>query len=342
MAITARKRAEIGSVIIFNPFNVFDWGSQGFNPFAGLDPNSPTFYDDAAALSEALIRFESGDPYWSESARDLVMALVMHEKWERREGASLVNVRKMLTAPFGGNAESETRGLAKTLLDMTESAYEPLRAKASRFVAGTKPNMGIISTAINETRFLDNPRIQRDLQAVDIDWNIMKRELVTVYVVLPSNQLDTNANYLRLVVTSALQTLLRSPPNNAFPPVLFMLDEFTRLGHLTSIDNAMLARDHGVQFWAFLQHLNQLKSIYKSWQTILGNANVLSFAPNDMMTAQYLTGLCGLSRPDEVLVMPRGQMLCLIEPVKRPFMTSAKGYWDTEFGRDLDKNPYHQ
>src|ERR1700682_6233617 len=64
-AVTADYRRTVGDVIMLNPFNVLGLGSAGFNPLAALDPQSPFFYDDAAALGEALIRMGSKDPTWS-------------------------------------------------------------------------------------------------------------------------------------------------------------------------------------------------------------------------------------------------------------------------------------
>jgi hypothetical protein len=49
--------------------------SAGFNPLDALDPHSPNFYDDAAAIGEALIKIEGKEPHWSESAQGLVVAL---------------------------------------------------------------------------------------------------------------------------------------------------------------------------------------------------------------------------------------------------------------------------
>src|SRR5262249_52485496 len=83
-AITARKRAQFGRVVMLNPFNILakerPWlKSDGFNPLATFDETSPHFVDDAAGVAEALVRIEGSEPHWSASAQDLVAALVMHE-----------------------------------------------------------------------------------------------------------------------------------------------------------------------------------------------------------------------------------------------------------------------
>src|SRR5580700_2427601 len=92
-AVTADYRRTVGDVVMLNPFNVLGLGSAGFNPLALLDPASPNFYDDAAALGEALIKIEGKDPHWGESAQGLLVALIMWEKIKNGDAANLETVR---------------------------------------------------------------------------------------------------------------------------------------------------------------------------------------------------------------------------------------------------------
>jgi type IV secretion system protein VirD4 len=377
-AVTARKRAQFGRVLIINPFEVLTderpyLKSDGYNPLAALDPEHENFTDDCKGIGQALVKEQTGgnSEFFSGSAQDLVTALVMYEKLERRDKANLGHVRTLLTEPFMQAADGEPLGLQKTIYEMTQSRCEPLRQKAGRFARANKTTFDIIATAANETSFLDSPPMMRDLAGEAFDWDAMKREITTVYLILPADRLETHANYMRLVVTSALRVLLRSRPSAKLPPVLFMLDEFAQLKYLPSIENAMaIARGFGVQLWPFLQDLNQLNALYKDrWQTFMGNSAVLTaFAPRDMFTAKYLSEKCGnktiivesenertsgsgmgrsrgpqgvpLFRPEALMGMPAGQLLCFADPVKNPFMTMARGYWTTDLREGLDSNPY--
>src|SRR5271154_5080123 len=71
-AVTADYRRTVGEVVMLNPFNVLGLGSAGFNPLATLDPKSANFYDDSAALGEALIKTSHKNPHWGESAPGLL------------------------------------------------------------------------------------------------------------------------------------------------------------------------------------------------------------------------------------------------------------------------------
>ncbi len=126
-AVTADYRRTVGDVVMLNPFNVLGLGSAGFNPLASLDPKAANFYDDAAALGEALIRIEGKDPHWGESAQGLLVALIMWEKLKRGVDANLENVRALLTEAdeydrvldaHGKQHDQLARGLRVTAADM--------------------------------------------------------------------------------------------------------------------------------------------------------------------------------------------------------------------------------
>jgi type IV secretion system protein VirD4 len=376
-AITARKRAQFGRVIMLNPFQLFvrekPWlKSNGFNPLLLLDPKSDSFHDDATGIAEALVRVEGTQPHWSESAQDLVAALVMYEVIVNGDAASLGNVRAMLTEPYGQDREGDPIGLSKRLQHMYSLNYAPLNAKIGRLMHVTNEMRSILSAAMTQTRFLDSPPVAADLASRNrFSFGRMKEEIITVYLILPATELTRHSNWLRLIIASALQSLLATPRSQKLVPVTFLLDEFAQLGHLPAISNAMnIARSFGIQLWPVIQDLNQLKSIYgENWENFMSAcATLTAFAPRDLFTASYLSrrfgdktvivesenvrpesGLPGggrspqglpLFRPEELMRMPAGQMLCLAAPVEYPFMTQAPGYWKTAFGRGLDENPY--
>jgi type IV secretion system protein VirD4 len=378
-AITARKRAKFGRVVMLNPFNIFAdkrlWmKSDGFNPLSTVRTDD-NFLDDCTIIAQSLIKQEKDGTgrFFSGSAHDFLTALIMHEILERKDKANLAHVRKLLTEEYGVK-DGFPIGIARTIFDMSESQFEPLKAKATRYKSDSKSNADVIRTALFETAFMDSPQVGADLASeTTFRFADMKNEIVTVYLVLPATHLESHSNWLRLMIACALRELLATTPSRTLPPVLFMLDEFAQLSHLPMISNAMnIARGFGVTLWPFVQDLNQLKDIYHDkWENFLGASAVrAAFAPSDVFTSEYLSKLCGnktiivesenertgapgmgrsrgpqsvpLFRPEDLRNMPHGQMLCFVDPVKNPFMARAPGYWDTDFADGLDLNPYYQ
>ena len=85
-AVCAEARRKAGNdVLCLNPFGLHvgqyaDLKSCGCNPMARIDPRSPLFYQECAAIGEALIKFDNdGQRHFPESARGLVTGLVMWE-----------------------------------------------------------------------------------------------------------------------------------------------------------------------------------------------------------------------------------------------------------------------
>jgi type IV secretion system protein VirD4 len=295
-AVTADYRRTLGDVVLLNPFGVLGLGSEGFNPLASLDPDSPHFYDDAAALGEALIKVESKDPHWSESAQGLIVALIMWEKLQRGDKANLENVREMLTEPDrfenytekGKKHERQKAGLRHTASLMTDGGFE-IASLSSRF-AGRDTNelASIRSTGDTQTRWLLSKPMRDDLKKPGADFRKLKDKPTTVYVILPAERMRTHSTWLRLVVVSALRALYR--PGGL--RTLFLIDEMPALGHLGPLEDAFgLVRGYNVQIAGICQDLAQLKALYNErWESFLANAGVVQgFAPNDLTTADWMS-----------------------------------------------------
>ncbi|MBV5330943.1 type IV secretory system conjugative DNA transfer family protein, partial [bacterium] len=285
-------------VLILNPYNVLHNYLEGkgervingarFNPLDRIDPLSANFVADVRSLTQALIVEQGGDSHWPNSARELVAALIMYVcitcTGNRR---TLGHVRELLTQPL--------EGFIKTLVEMTTSDCAPIAQKAAQFSGGTNEIKSIISTTRTQLAFLDDPKICDCLSRSDFQFSDLKREKISVYLVLPFRQMEAQGRWLRLLVTSAVEALTDDPkPGDG--RVLVILDEFAQLGRLTAIERALaLVRGYGVQLWPFVQDLPQLKSIYPDrWNSFLATAGIQQFfTPNDNMTAEYMSDRCG-------------------------------------------------
>jgi type IV secretion system protein VirD4 len=299
-AITADYRRQLGEVVVLNPFNVLGVGTAGFNPLAGLDPDSPTFLDDATGLAEALIEAEEKDPHWSDSARSLVTAFLMWEVQQARgesRAPTLENVRFLLTEPNRHREDADGKrqlvgGLRRTVARMCDRGGPEIRSLAGRFARDSDEISSIQSTADRATTWMLSPLMRASMAQSDIDFAALKDRPITVYLILPAERMRTHRVWLRLIIVSALRALYR--PGGV--RTLLMLDEFAQLGHLGPIEDAFgLVRGYGVQLWPVLQDLNQLKALYKErWETFVGNAGIVqAFAPNDLTTAEWMSRRAG-------------------------------------------------
>ena len=311
-AVTAEYRRTLGRVVIINPFGVLvdhpgyeDLKSEGYNPLARLDPSSPKFNSETSLLAQALVWVSSNDggnsKYFSGSARALCSAIIMQTVIEARAAGkvpTMARVRELLCQPsMEGNDRlgMEAIGLPALAEEMYKSPIVGLRNKAAQFTEWNKETGGIARTAMIETEFFDDDPIIDDMSKGTFDFGDLKREPMTVYLILPPEMMERHAKWLRMVLTGAIQSVMR-PRKSGEPRVLFMLDEFFALGHLEIIANVWaLVRGYGISIMPILQDLGQLKELYpKNWETFIGNAGVtVSFCPNDMTTAEWLSRRAG-------------------------------------------------
>jgi type IV secretion system protein VirD4 len=275
-ALCARRRdPDLEQTIVLDPFGISGLPGRGFDPVAALDPESPEFPDDALDLAETLIRPDG-------SARDLLTALIMYA---RLSGAGLPEVRACLGS-FPGVAD-------RMAVAAEESDWPELAVKAAARADGD------VSLALTQTRWLDSRAIKDSLVHAPIDFGTLRETPVTVFLVLPARRLATHAAWLRVVIASILQALMRDagPPK---VPVMLLLDQYPALAHggfpILETNLPALAA-HGVKLWTVWHDLAQAKTLYgDGFESFVSGCGVLqAFAPQDVVTAEYLSQRTGLT-----------------------------------------------
>lgn len=300
--VTAEARRKAGSkVLVLNPMGLHvglypDLQSCGCNPLvAGVDPRSPRFYEEAAAIGEAMIAVE-GDPqrHFPESARGLITGLIMWVRLRDGDQAHLGTVLQLLTEAEQTDANGRpVKGLRRTAAEMVASQHFQIASLAARFIKdGSREIDSIRSTAETATRWLLSDPMRKDLARNGIDWGQLTRMPTTVFVILPAEDLEFHAVWLKLIVSCALNGIYRQAGKGSVL-TLFMLAEFFALGHLKPVLAAMgQGAKYGVRLWPVLQDAGQLATLYgpHGASTFIGNSGCLfAFAPGEYDTAEFLS-----------------------------------------------------
>lgn len=358
-AVTARWRRTVGDVVVLNPLNLLGLGSAGFNPLVGVRS-----FEDAASIAEALIRIEGNDPHWTESARGLLLALIIWEvttAYGAKRLPSLENVRGMLTGDLPAIAKR-----------MVASGNFQIASLAGRFMGDSRELDSIKSTADTQTRWLLSTPMRHDLAKNGVDFARLKDRPTTVYVILPAELLETYSVWLRLVTTCALNALYRRGGEGL--RTLFLLSEFAQLGQLKPVAAALTqGAGYGVQLFPVLQDLNQLRKIYGKDEanTFLGMSGAtFAFTPNDAETAEWMSKRSGeviepglsasddqqigareswridrrrLYAPDDLYGIPEFHGLVWFAGRTQPTPVYAPPYWEIrELAGRYDPDPYHR
>lgn len=311
---TAEIRAAMGQkVIILDPFNEVKGSAAKYR--ARYDPlheikagNPADMIDNAALIADALIVSDKGSApdHWSMSAKNLLRGFILyalHRDIEHGVPASLTEVREWITAPMGDDgAEDGDQAWMSTMFDIMSKldAFGGVLAGVGSTMKGKPKNErgSVISTAVEQTAFLDSEQMQTHLQDADLPTlRILKREPTTIYLVLPASRMATHYRWLRTILTLAMASLENEPHQlGDDKPVLFILEEFPQLGYMRQIEAAAgLMAGYKVKLWTVLQDLSQLKSQYKdSWETFIGNAGaVQAFGNTDTTTLEYISRALG-------------------------------------------------
>ncbi|MBV1952633.1 MAG: type IV secretory system conjugative DNA transfer family protein [Cycloclasticus sp.] len=285
-------------------FNVLDW----------LDPDNDDFVEDAMLVADSLITDRGAkDPFWNDEARSLITGLVMYVAATpmpllptEKKSRDLVQLRRLLNLSENdfrnmvcGEFEKDEQGnITLISAGMAQSRNEGVRAAASRITGkAAKEFSGILSTAQQNTHFLESPKIRRSLCASDFSFEELEDGKIDIYIVLPAGRLFTFNRFLRMLLSIAITSITRFETKPS-PPVYFLIEEFPALGRMAVIETAYgLMAGYGMQLHIIVQDFNQLFSIYGDyWQTFIANSGVIQiFGTRDLMTADYISRLSGIA-----------------------------------------------
>jgi type IV secretion system protein VirD4 len=298
--ITKRHRESLGPVYVLNPFGVEAerlGPSARYNPMSFLNPDdTDNFCFDCESLSEAIVSPEPGEAkHFADTARQLVAGVIGQLRSVYPEDAqNLSMLRDIIT---GAVPPMNAYEFAKEALGTAEdqSVLQKLGRFAQPHAEESREITSHISTAETQTAFIQGAIAKNLSGASSFDFRDLKKGVATVYIVLPEGRLTTCAKWFRLIIASALNSLLRS--GRGAVPVMMILDEFYLLGNLSHVQRCLsVSAGLGLQFWPVLQDLTQLKDLYgEGWQSFLSAADVRQFfGTSDMFTARTISELSGV------------------------------------------------
>lgn len=369
-AISSRFRRRVSDVKIINPYGLLaderpDMASDCWNPLADLDPASPGFIDECQAKGAALIKTESNESqkHFPDSARSGItatIAWVAREALAHNEPPLLATARNILTQP--------PDRLRAIMQQMVDSGDFDIASRAGKFLADNNEIASIKSTVETQTEWM-SPQMRDDMAtARGVDFRDLARRPTTIYVIIPTQELQAKATFLRLVLSSALRALYR----HGGVPTTLVIEEGFVLGHHAEIEQALsILRGFGSRMTIVFQSLPQIKELYpKTWGLFTAGA-VCSFRPACTDTAKWLVEKAGKvtvpvlgasePRPGEVMpgkswqqrdrdripeakmfAMPRGRALVWLPHEEAPRVSWVRGYFEIPGNeRRASGNPYH-
>ncbi|ENV35476.1 type IV secretory system conjugative DNA transfer family protein [Acinetobacter gerneri] len=301
-AITARYRRDVlgHKIYAIDPYNVLkglgiEANVCSFNWLDYIDINSPDVVNQSSLIADMIVVAEGNSSdssdHFNESAKSFLRGLLVHVASFPIEKRNMREVRRLVS-------ETTPEEWDNLLIDMqlNEAGHNmAIRAANSLMATPEKEQGSILSTLRRHTAFLDDPRITDTLAHSDFNLRQLKREKMTVYLVMPPNLLEINKSFLRTAFGLALDgiTSVTDKPEHK---VLFLFDEFAQLGRMKTIEKALsIIRSYDARFWFIFQDISQLKDNYGSaWNTFISNCGATQyFGVGDYDTAKYVSDTLG-------------------------------------------------
>lgn len=268
---------------VFNPLNE---NTPHYNPYAIL--NIGNRVQGAREISQSIIPIGTNekDPYWKQSAQNLLTACILHYE---NDGADFpTTCKKIMQLP-----------VEELIKELNNSPVNEVKLFINSFVcADIKLLASIYSTLSNEIiLFATDEDIMRSLSKNNNYISINDLENYTdVFIQINEDKLEQWKSLLNLIVSQFLKNFEKRE-DKGDKKILFMIDEFARLGKVESITNGLATlRSKGVQIMLILQSLAQLDMIYgkDNRKVITDNCNYkIILNANDVDTQEYFSKLVG-------------------------------------------------
>lgn len=369
-AITARyRRDQLGQTIqIVNPWDVhgalfksYGFDNATFNPLDVLDPKDRNIVGIANSIATTICHQGSvNDSFWQDNATAMLAGILLYVADAQdpiREPKTLAHVADIVS---GGEHAADLRSTLFPKMVASSSYRGAMRKLVGRFVQmDDKTYSGVIAQLSKSLQFLADDQIATAADHSSFNLADLVNGKTTLYIVIPDDQMQAQAIWLKLMVTAVTQTFKRYRPAAQGVRGMFLIDEFPVLGRVDSIvTDIALVRGAGLDVTLIVQGLDQLRALYgASADTIIGNCGYKWFCNiKDLQTADYVSKALGqmtvrtvsetvssanghtsrsasygemgraLFLPDELLSMGR-QVAFAFQPKGRPYYVKPLDYW---------------
>lgn len=269
----------------------FDPSSYGYNPFEVLD--NYTDEDIVHGIQDIVYAILPGNPksdvntdYWANNARSYLSGMYL---WAYKRNMTFTKINEMICSMT-----------AKELLKEVALSHDlPV---VMRFLGGyinmnDKTLDCIVSTA----------KTAVELYAVDGSiQNVMNRRKTIqpgmlleggrIFIKIPEEMIDPWRTFLNMIVNQFLRESAKFPDKGG-QRILFLIDEFARLGRIRSIEDSMTTlRSKGITICLLTQSISQIDAIYglEHRRIIMDNAAyTLVLSARDPASAEEISKMIG-------------------------------------------------
>lgn len=325
-SFTAPYRATLGKVCVLDPWELAKGDTARyrtkFNPLdAIIRGDKRAILSRARAMVKAFAVVKENN-HWQRAAEDLLTALIAHVCTAEglEQPRDLVTVRDMLMENFEPADEPPPRAQnLKKGEEIRSQKPRPATLDAMRrntacdgairrealglLNRADEERSGIVSTAQVASSLFEDGYIRNFLRPLkhifappELDFEEWRRGVMSVYLCAPSETLTNYPNFLRLITSSALATMMQREEVPSSGPVQFVLDELGFIGFLDGVKGTLgMGRSYGLQLWGIFQNIGMIREHYQDSgiDTFWNNAGVRIAFATTSETSDYVSKQTG-------------------------------------------------
>ncbi len=231
-------------------FNPLKQDAKGYDPFyllkGSLDP-SPDIREIALTLCPKPPDIR--DTYWIESAQSILTGHLLYCYKHNKSFIQAIDI--LQSTPI------------EVLFDL-EMQDTQVRKYLMNYVHTDERTLGTIMSEISNkvVAFATDPHIQATLSKKDIITPQLLEQGYDIFLQLPEHKLEQWRSMIALIVQQFARHFEQRPDYEA-APILFMLDEFPRLGKMETVVNGLATlRSKRITIMPIIQSLAQLDKTY--------------------------------------------------------------------------------
>lgn len=244
---------------------------------------------------------EQKDPFWNDSAKNLLEGLIgfFLEEYKlgniTRDKITMTSIRKFQNSSMEENNFKKF----KDYINTKEYGSKSKDALVSILSASDNTYKSITAVFGQKMNIFDDINVANVTSTSDFEFNILGKEPVALYVIVP----DEDKTYFTLVTIIVgllyrdLVKLANSNEKKKLPlEIDFILDEFANCPPLADIEAIVsVARSRGMHFHFFIQSFSQLDNVYGKdvAQIILDNCGLVYLKTNTQETAEAISKRLG-------------------------------------------------
>ena len=256
-----------------------------------------------SSLSDMVMkdRIEAKDPFWNNSARQLLEGLIGFFLEEYKIGNIQRNQITMTSIRKFQNSSMDERNFEKfkNYLDIKKYGSKSKDSLTSVITASENTYKSITSVFGSKMSLFDDVNVSNVTSSSDFDFDILGKKPTVLYVIVP----DEDKTYFALVTIIVgllyreLVKLANATDNKKLAyQIDWLLDEFANCPPLADIEAIVsVARSRGMRFHFFIQSFAQLNNVYGKdvAQIILDNCGLVYLKTNTQDTAEEISKRLG-------------------------------------------------